>query len=210
MSDKKPDTIPAPSILGGRFDPRRMIRDQTFAGSGGTHEGLLKVSLGKPHSAHFFRSHPDFHYGPINILPVKTNLGKIAKRGDFFFCEADDVAAELSRFVRKCTLHLTITVQRALSIWPIPCPDDDGNWFEAHAQATEIVKIAEQDWIQVSWDDQRGYVPNFPDEPITCKPNWYTEVPDERIMEIAFDRCTITDMEHPVAKYLKGRGITDG
>jgi hypothetical protein len=110
----------------------------------------------------------------------------------------------LADFTTKTELFTLIDRQRAVKVWPIPVARDDGNWITAHVSATRAVEEAMHHWVQIDRvGGERGYVArraiaHYSD------PEWF-QVEFRLILRLAWEGCTISTPDHPVAKALLGR-----
>ena len=178
------------------FDPAALRLGQDFAATAGVTKLLTRVPVRKPQKQEFVRVHPDEAYR-LSTLVVEM------KEDRETYLVAPSMRDELSSEAFPVTLHLAVTRQRALSLWPCRLPGPDGRTNPWHVSALEAAQHATQAWIRVEADMSLGAYAIFEAIGDLPEPEW-PELALAKILEVAFKSHYIDSAEHPIVMRLRG------
>ena len=179
--DKKARKISVASL---RIDPASEPRANV--------KELLNVKFGRPSKEVFFRVHPDYNT-VVGILKVETPRTAI-------YVLAPDIFHEV-RQAKRATLHLCITMDGDLHLWPVLQVYDDGQTWSWHITARRAVEFAKSTWTGMEAGDG-DYKITYPERQ-PPDPKWPEQSFDD-LLEIGLKDVFIDDLDHPVMKRLRG------
>ena len=177
-------------------DLSKLRLDQNFADTVGVKKLLRTVPVRKPGKQEWVRVHPGERLAPAALVELKDDRE--------IYLVWPDLVRELPGEYYIATLHLAITRQGVVFIWPTREPDPDGRDNEYWRTAREAVEAAWTHWIRVRANTQLGAYEIFESENQNIPdPDWPTE-PFNEIVKVAFRDRLIDCPDHPVIKRLRG------
>ena len=132
-------------------DPSKLVMSQDFAREAGVEKLLTVVPVRKPKPHEFVQVHPDqqFRLTPTAIVDLKDE-------GEIYFV-LPHLAQDLMGEYRMMTLHLAITRQGVVFIWPVPLPDASSGRKQIWAESVnEAAAQAMRAWVRVKWNKALG------------------------------------------------------
>jgi len=194
MSDSDdPKNAAAPS----RFSPSRLRLSQAFNELAGVTKLITTVPVRKPDVLSFVRTHPN----PAMSLVGALMLERVGGRETFLVDPA--LYTELATVAKLRILHLAISRQGTIFIWPVGMAGADGrsnSWNDSAQQAAEMARTK---WLRVVANMALGAYDIFVPLAELPDPEW-PDLTFERILEIAFRDHFIDSADHPVLKQLRG------
>jgi hypothetical protein len=169
---------------------------QDFAGSCGVKKALLTIPVRKPAKEWFIRTHPTLH--------IKTAVLELKEDREVYLTAPAlwaELAAE-STFSPRA-LHVTMTRQSVLFVWPIRLPGPDGRIDDWNRSALEAASMAERRWVRVASNMALGAYDVFEATAEWPEPDW-PDLPLKELLRIAFKGRVITTLDHVVLKKLRG------
>jgi hypothetical protein len=160
----------------------------------GVVEVLTHVPVRKPSRHEFFRVHSEY------VLDTTVFTDKEERES---YLVAPAMRGALVGEARPVLLIPVISRQRALFIWPVPLPSEDGRrnaWTET---AQEAMARAKGHWVRLMPDMGLGAYRIYLAEGQLSDPVW-PDKPFEEILEIAFRNNVIDSPDHPVVRRLRG------
>jgi hypothetical protein len=155
---------------------------------------LTHVPLRKPGKFDFVRVHPEYFFETATIAPDDDSGIFVVDRR--LWDAVSGVAAPV-RFL------LTITRQRALTLWPIRLTGPDGKSNSWHEAAREAADRAKTCWVSIRANMQTRCYDVFEAAGNLGEPEW-PEESFETILQIAFKDRVIDDYGHPALRQLRG------
>ena len=132
-------------------DPSKLVMSQDFAREAGVEKLLTVVPVRKPKPHEFVQVHPNqqFRLTPTAIVDLKDE-------GEVYFV-LPHLAQDLMGEYRMMTLHLAITRQGVVFIWPVPLPDASSGRKQIWAESVnEAAAQAMRAWVRVKWNKALG------------------------------------------------------
>jgi hypothetical protein len=153
------------------------------------------IRVGRPDDQDFFQ----IHGGEEWVLD--TYLLRMKSDREFYFVSADlwaepGVAKELKLY----RLYYYSHYSRALGLWPVQLPAEDGTHNPWHESAMYIATKAIGKWTRMM-SGAGGYVTidgEMEDDPV------WPAMTFQEVIRTAFRPKTITDLDHPKLKQLRG------
>jgi hypothetical protein len=190
---------PPPESAFDIFEPQSYKVPQSLAAAEGVKKHLVELPVRSPHGTWYVRRHPDEAY-------CRKSWFIILKEEDETYLVAPHLWAGLqgeSAF-KPLVLYLATTKQGKLFLWAVKVPVDEtrepAKWMRAPLEAA---RLAKDTWTRISWDErtrQHNVNTNPADH---TEPEW-PDLPMRDLMELAFKGFTITDVNHPVLRRLRG------
>ena len=155
---------------------------------------ITSIPAKKPNSQQYFKIHPN--------LEVIVDVIDWKDEGTLYLVRQDKIAS-LFEQTKRVMLYVGMFLSGNPFLFPVPQPDERGNWNQWHKSASRAVLEARKHWVRIQPDRSiNGYVV-FTAEGNFAEPDW----PDKTIAEylsIAFQDNIIDDVDHPVVKQLRG------
>ena len=126
---------------------------------------------------------------------------------NYYFPASDEIAEDIrslnAKAVRPLRLHLAVTKQGTPFLWRNGLPNEEGALNSWHASAQEMIELAKDHWIMVTPNKQAGGYDYRIAERDLGEPVWL-QMTWEEILRLAFRRYSITSMDHPIVRTLRG------
>jgi hypothetical protein len=179
------------------FNPASLRLDQSFAEKAGVKKLLTTVPVRRPNRQDFVRVHsdPKFRLSPAGIIEIKEDRE--------VYVVTPHMAKELEGEFALATLHMAITRQRIVHLWPVKLPGPDGKHNPWHASAAEAAECAKHRWIRVAPNMNLGAYEIFEATGTLPEPEW-PELSFEEILKVAFRDRIVDALDHPIIQRLKG------
>jgi hypothetical protein len=197
---------PDPSLIGSEvpdpFDLDALRIDPAAGGLGSVRRIVTHIPVRKPGRQQFVRVHPEIEL-PIELLTLKDE-------GESYLI-TPELRGALAEETTLVTLHLAITPQGVLSIWPVVIPGDPPNAW--HSSAVEAANYARESWIKLSSDRHLGAYRVLQAQGQLPEPVWPEELGEtpqqmmQAAIRIAFRDRLIDNWDHPVLKRLRGEAL---
>ncbi len=125
-----------------------------------------------------------------------------SKRTFYYVVPSMRAHPKLAPRLRKVTLALTYTwPAEEILLWPVPILE--GRDFKVWKSARAAFDLAQERWVQIVWNEEKGDYEVEPAESIDKEPIW----PDKSLsilLKIAFADKVIDNEEHPYVRRLRG------
>lgn len=188
MSDQQPPK---------KIDFNALRLPQNFGEDLGVRKVLTHVSVGKPNSDRFFRTHPSIkmHFEALTYEDKATKD---------VYVVMPELAEVFGRLARPVTLHLAVDRRGNPFLIAVPLPSSNGTrnpWHESLAQAVDKAK---KDWVRIASNMAAGVYDVYVATATLSPPDW----PDksiEEIVQIAFNGKIVDTVDHPVVQGLQGK-----
>jgi len=178
------------------FDPASLRLSQDFAASIGVEKLLTRVPVRKPDRHEFVRTHgsPDYR---LDIAMVQLKVDRE------FYPLMPDVAAALPGEWEPYRLFTAINRQGVVFLWPcrLPDPERPSPW---HETLLEAANLALSHWIRVTANMPLGGYETARARGDLPEPVWPPH-PFRKLLEVAFGKNLVTDLDHPLVGRLLGR-----
>jgi len=193
---------PAPSVTDVKpgpdpFDPASLRLSQDFAASAGVEKLLNRVPVRKPDRHDFVRTHgsPDYR---LDVAMVELKADRE------FYLLMPTVAEALPGEWQPYRLFTAINRQGVVFLWPCRLPDTErpNAWHETLLEAADL---ARSDWIRVSANTHLGGYEISRAVGELSDPVWPPHA-FRKLLEVAFGKNLVTDLDHPLVGRLLGRG----
>lgn len=126
------------------------------------------------------------------------------KDSDASYIVSRDVTDHLTDFTKPTELVVCLSRSSTTPfIWPLTIPDSEhpNSW---HVSALAAAAFAETQWVQIKSEKSGGlYVTNTPLSTF-AEPDWSNVPAFETLLELCFRGRLIENMNHPIAKKLRG------
>jgi len=161
---------------------------------------LVNVSVGKPASNVYVRTHPTLQLENQTVIKDKDGTNDVT----YFIPPNMRSHPKLAPRLRRVTLMLTCSWPgNGFSVWPVPEETDFKAWKSENAAA----KLAQTVWVQLVWDKEKGdHVVEQAEGKSMPIPTWPTES-FEQLLKIAFADLIVDNEDHYYVRRL--RGIND-
>jgi hypothetical protein len=184
------------------FDLDALRIDPAAGGLGSVRRIVTHIPVRKPGRQQFVRVHPEIEL-PIELLTLKDE-------GESYLI-TPELRGALAEETTLVTLHLAVTPQGVLSIWPVVIPGDPPNAW--HSSAVEAANYARESWIKLSSDRHLGAYrvdralgqlpePGWPEELGETPPQMM-----QAAIRIAFRDRMIDNWDHTILKRLRGEEL---
>ena len=191
-SPPEPQTEPAPDP----FDPANMRMGQDFASELGVRKVLTTIKCDKPNRHVFVRVRPGEDW------KVETYIFEDKVSRDRYYVSPDLLSDLLGEVYRVC-LHLAITKQSDVFLWPVKLPGPDGRRNEWNDSAMEAAKLAESKWVRMAANMANGHYDVFEAVGELAEPTW-PDLSLKEVLRLCFKDRFIESMDHPCLKALRG------
>lgn len=157
----------------------------------------------------WFRNHPTFLVGPMDIFYPKDE-GGFSDEPIFIFPNiADELRAEGSLFenaVHEMLGHLVFTMGGALYLVLVPVPDPaTGRHHAATEQKIDALEAARTEWKRLDWNKNERQYDDLTAEGITTEPKWPEDISEASILNRAFgERNVIKSVDDPLIIRFRG------
>jgi hypothetical protein len=183
-----PANTPAPNP----FDPTNLRLDQNYAETVGVKKLITTIPVKKPNKQTFFRR------DNFPIIDLKDD-------GEEYIVARPLVPELITEVVIK-QLRLGITRQGNLFFLPLRLPGPDGKDMTWWSSLREHADRAETHWLRVIANKELGAYEALQASDSLSEPEWDLQgLRFWNLIEIAFKKFLITDLDHPVVKRLRGR-----
>ena len=157
------------------------------------------IPIRNPKPDEFFRCMPDEDYSmDAHILSLKTE-------NEWYLIDPDiPPEIQLESQLRVMTLYVCVTMNSTPFVTCIPQPDKMGKINIWHESGHRTMEEAKQCWVRRQADKANGgYVITKAMNAKLPDPKWPTMTLNE-IIDRAFDKFYINDIQHPVLQRLRG------
>ena len=164
----------------------------------GVKKVILRVPVKKPNKQAFFRVRTEPEYRCDVLLLEHGEEREL-------YLVTNSASAEVSGIAQPYRLHVYITRQNALCLWPTRLEGIDGRTNAWWSSAREAAAQAMSGWIRIEPDMSAGsyviYVPE--DTSVLPDPEW-PDLSMKDILRLAFKDRLIDSPDHIVLKKLRG------
>jgi hypothetical protein len=190
---------PADTPASNPFDPANLRLDQNYTETVGVKKSITTIPVKKPNKQTFFRIHPGEEWRDnFPIIDLKDD-------GEEYIVARPLVPELITEVVIK-QLRLGITRQGNLFFLPLRLPGPDGKDMAWWSSLREHADRAETHWLRVIANKELGAYEALQASDSLNEPEWDLQgLRFWNLIEIAFKKFLITDLEHPVVKRLRGR-----
>ena len=178
------------------FDPQNMRMSQDFAAELGVRKVLTTIKCDKPNRHVFSRVRPGEDW------KVETYLFEDKISRDKYYV-SPELLPDLMGEVHRVCLHLAITRQGDLFLWPVKLPGPDGRRNEWNDSAMDAAKLAESLWVRLAANMTSGHYDIFKAVGELPEPEW-PELSLREILRLSFKNRFIETMDHPCLRSLRG------
>jgi hypothetical protein len=157
------------------------------------------IPIRNPKPDEFFRCMPDEDYSmDAHILSLKTE-------NEWYLIDPDILPEiQLESQLRVMTLYVCVTMNSTPFVTCIPQPDEMGKINSWHESGHRTMEESKQCWVRRQADKANGgYVITKAMNAKLPDPKWPTMTLSE-IIDRAFDKFYINDIQHPVLQRLRG------
>jgi hypothetical protein len=158
---------------------------------------LTNVAVGRPPNTVHFRTHPELKF------EAKVVLQKDGTRRIFYYISPYSKMEEHPKLINRYRpVMLTLTYMwpsGEFLLWPVPELVDFKVWMSERQAAV----LAQDQWVQLAWNDQRADYDVTTAENLNIEPQW-PEESFETILKVAFSGRIIDNAEHDYVKELRG------
>jgi hypothetical protein len=175
---------------------RKMRRDLPGV-KGASAVGIVSIGVAKiPGKNEFFRTHPEFR-AVVSVVDIEVGMEQQ------FFAVSDDMVQALAGIGITVSLHrlyLTVTVDGAVRIIPVRCPDADGDQNDYARTKEDGLLRARKEWLRLYTDRANHVYKHFPAPPARFADPIWPELKHAKIFRLAFrDKGRLIDSaEHPL------------
>jgi hypothetical protein len=159
---------------------------------------ITNVPVRKPSPDWWFRVNPDPTFEiQAAILELKD------ERGEAYLVMPHLVPALATESsVSPRIIRCAVTRQGTAFLWPLRLPsgDRDEPWVSS---ALEVATAARENWVRMQWSNQQRAYTYQVATAVVADPVW-PDLSFNAMLRRAFDNRTITDLEHPVLRRLRG------
>ena len=194
MAESLPEPQPEPAA--DPFDPANMRMGQDFASETGVRKVLTTIKCDKPNRHVFTRVRPGEEW------KVETYIFEDKVSRDRYYVSPELLPDLLGEVHRVC-LHLAITKQGDLFLWPVKLPGPDGRRNEWNDSAMEAAKLAESKWVRMAANMGAGCYDVFEAVGELAEPTWPV-LSLREVLRLCFRDRFIESLDHPCLKALRG------
>jgi hypothetical protein len=180
------------------LDSLRVTTD--MAAAVGVKPLLTEVPVRKPGRTQWVRVHPNPAYS------LTTLLLELKEQRDEVYLIAPALRPLLATepAVALFSLHVAVTRQGVVFLWPVRLPGADSRVMAWTRSALEAVELARTRWVRVAANMSLGAYEMRTTEAEIPGPGW-PEQSFSQLLRIAFKDRLIDSAEHPVLRQLQGR-----
>jgi len=184
------------------FDLDALRIDPEAGGFGSVRRIVTFVPVRKPGKQQFVQVHPETEL-PVELLVLK-------EEGEHYLITSA-LRDRVPEDTTLATLHLTVTPQQVLSIWPVVIPGDPPNAW--HTSAVEAANHARNSWVRIIADRHLSAYRVEQAQGSLPEPVWPEELGTtprdmmQQAVRIAFRERLIDSWDHPVLKRLRGQAL---
>jgi hypothetical protein len=161
---------------------------------------LVNVSVDKPANNVYFRVNADPEMMLDNATVLRNDEG--TKKNFFYVVPAMRAHPKLAPRLRRVTLAVVYTWPAGnILLWPVPIPGDRD--LKAWKSARAAFELAQQQWVQIVWNEEKGDYEIETAEDIDREPIW-PDKPLSALLKIGFADKVIDNEEHPYVRRLRG------
>jgi hypothetical protein len=161
---------------------------------------LVNVAIDKPANNVYFQVNPDPEMMLDHATVLRDNEG--TRRAIYYVVPAMRSHPKLAPRLRRVTLALIYTWPAGnILIWPVPILGDRD--FKAWKSARAAFDLAQSQWVQIVWNEEKGDYDVETAEGIDRKPLW-PEKTLTGLLKIGFADKVIDNEEHPYVRQLRG------
>jgi hypothetical protein len=179
------------------YNPANFRLDQTFGQHIAYKKLLTTIPVRKPNRQDWSMVCAEENYclTPAAIIELKDERE--------IYLLTPQVAAEIPDEIATVTLHLAITRQGVVTVWPVKLPGPDGKPNPWHQSAAEGAERAKKRWIKLTSNMALGAYEITEATGKLGQPVW-PDLSLQEILKIAFRDRIIETADHPVIQRLKG------
>jgi hypothetical protein len=156
------------------------------------------IRVGRPDDQDFFRVHEREGF------TLDTYLLRMKADREFYFVDANLWSdPRVPKELRLYRLYYYAHLSRTLGLWPVQLPDEAGNQNSWHESAMYVAEQAKDRWLRLL-SGTGGYMTiagEMDDEPV------WPAMSFQEVIRTAFRAKTITDVDHPKLKQLRGEVV---
>ncbi|OYT27979.1 hypothetical protein B6U98_05845 [Thermoplasmatales archaeon ex4572_165] len=158
------------------------------------HRPISTIPVKKPNSQQFFRIHP--------TMEILVNVIEWKDEGTFYLIDYI-MAQTLVEQTKRVILHVGIFLNGNPFLFPVPQPDERGNWNSWHKSRSRVVVEAKENWVRIQSDKSIGGYQVILAEGNIVDPKW-PDLTIEQYLSTAFTDAIINDENHSIVKQLRG------
>jgi hypothetical protein len=193
----KSDAVQAlESTTADPFDPVNLRLPQNFHESVGVKKRLTTVPVRNPSKQDFIRVHP------VPAYRLETMVLEFKDENETYLV-APELWPELPGELIPKVLFLATNRQKAVFLWPIRLPDQEGKLDDWNRSALEAATAAQTHWVRIMASRSLGAYELYEATSNLPEPEW-PELSFREILKIAFKERYIKDFDHPALKRLRG------
>jgi hypothetical protein len=190
----KVETAPAPS--NDPLDLANLRLNQDFIETAGVKKLITTVPVRKPNKQDFIRVHPSEEYrSALALIELKEDRE--------IYVVPPHIAQELPGEYFSAVLYAAINRQKAVFLWPVRLPGEDGRGNIWHQSAQEAAEHAMKRWVRVTANMSLGAYEILEASATIPDPEW-PDISFGELIRIAFKGRVIDSLDHPVVKRLRG------
>jgi hypothetical protein len=157
---------------------------------------LVNVPVGKPPSNIHFRTHPTLRLEHATVIKEKEGTRDVY----YFVTPAMRGHPKLAPRLRWVTIVLTcMWPGGGFLLWLVPEKLSFPPWKSENTAAHQ----AENDWMQMVWNEEKNDYDVTKAEDINIEPTWPKE-PFEQLLKIGFADCIVDNEDHYHVRRLRG------
>jgi hypothetical protein len=157
---------------------------------------LVNVPVGKPPSNVHFRTHPTLKLENATVIKDKEGTSDVY----YFITPAMRGHPRLAPRLRPVTIMLTCCWPgNGFLLWLVP----EKTNFKAWKSEKETAKSAQENWMQMVWNEEKGDYDVEKAEEIDIEPTWPKESFEE-LLKIGFADVIVDNEDHYFVRRLRG------
>jgi hypothetical protein len=164
-------------------------------------KAFTKIPIRKPSPEWFVRTHPSKDYRLVMpVLEFKESSNEI-------WVLAPSLAglANTEKLITIREMVTSITRQGTLFLWPLKRPGLDGKSNDWNDSAYEIAQKAQEMWVRIQSDQERGAY-TFIEAPLGIPGPVWPKMTFREILTMATRGKIISNLDHPILKDLGVKG----
>lgn len=186
----------APKTTPPKIDITRAALPQSFELLVETEKHVTEVPVRKPKKQEFIRTHDDVGWTFHAWTLTWEDDGRV-------YLVDPDVRQALGIEAVPTALIAASSKTAGFFVWPIRLPDPDGKHNPWHRSALDAATIAKESWVRVTSNRSAGCYDTLVAKSDYGEPEWPSKTFEE-LLQVAFQDAFISDLEHPIAKKLRG------